>query len=311
MSIPPIASTTHRHLDVDGVRVFYRESHPDRANAPVLLLMHGFPSGSHQFRRLIDVLGARYRLIAPDYPGFGHTHAPAGFTYSFDRLADVTEGFVQRLGLDRFVMYIFDFGAPVGFRLAERHPEWIAGLVVQNGNAYTEGLSDGARAFIALRPETPGAEQTIRDLLTPTGVRAQYETGVADPLLIAPDGWALDQYFLGLPGREEAQLALAFDYHSNVERYDLWHAWLREHTPPTLITWGSNDPFFPAPGAHAYLRDIPNAELHLFDTGHFALETHLPQIAPLIADFLDRTWNQQDSAVQQPGQSASGPDRTG
>nr|WP_232072719.1 alpha/beta hydrolase [Phytohabitans flavus] len=247
----------------------------------------------------------------PDYPGFGHTHAPAGFTYSFDRLADVTEGFVQRLGLDRFVMYIFDFGAPVGFRLAERHPEWIAGLVVQNGNAYTEGLSDGARAFIALRPETPGAEQTIRDLLTPTGVRAQYETGVADPLLIAPDGWALDQYFLGLPGREEAQLALAFDYHSNVERYDLWHAWLREHTPPTLITWGSNDPFFPAPGAHAYLRDIPNAELHLFDTGHFALETHLPQIAPLIADFLDRTWNQQDSAVQQPGQSASGPDRTG
>ncbi|GIJ13156.1 alpha/beta fold hydrolase [Micromonospora andamanensis] len=286
-----VASTTHRHLDVDGVRVFYRESLPERADAPVLLLLHGFPSASHQFRRLIDVLGSRYRLIAPDYPGFGHTHAPDGFTYSFDGLADVTEGFVRRLGLDRFVMYVFDFGAPVGFRLAERHPEWVAGLVVQNGNAYAEGLSDGARDFIALRPESPGAEATIRDLLTITGTRGQYESGVADPDLIAPDGWILDQHFLDLPGRKEAQVALAFDYHSNVQRYDRWQAWLRKHTPPTLITWGSNDPFFPEPGARAYLQDVPDAELHLFDTGHFALETHLPQVAPLIADFLDRVWS--------------------
>ncbi|MEV5573804.1 alpha/beta hydrolase [Spirillospora sp. NPDC052269] len=288
MTLPQIARSVHRHLDVDGVRVFYRESLPERDDAPVLLLLHGVPSGSHQFRRLIDVLGTRYRLIAPDYPGFGRTEAPDDFTYSFDRLADITEGFVQRLGLRRFVMYMFDFGAPVGFRLAERHPEWIAGLVVQNGNAYEAGLSDGARDFIALRPDQPDAEQTVRGLLTLEGTRGQYETGVADPDMIAPESWTLDQHFLHLPGRKEAQVALAFDYHSNVERYPAWQSWLREHTPPTLITWGANDPFFPAPGAHAYLADVPAAELHLFDTGHFALETHLPEIAPLIADFLNR-----------------------
>ncbi|MFD9096650.1 alpha/beta fold hydrolase [Streptomyces collinus] len=285
-----VARTAHRHLDVDGVRVFYRESLPGRADAPVLLLLHGFPSGSHQFRRLIDVLGSHYRLIAPDYPGFGHTRAPDGFTYSFDGLADVVEGFVRGLGLDRFVLYVFDFGAPVGFRLAERHPERIAGLVVQNGNAYEEGLSDAARGFIALTPGTPGAQEAIGDLLTLDGTRGQYETGVADPELIAPDGWTLDQHFLDLPGRKEAQRALAFDYRSNVERYGAWQTWLRRHTPPTLVVWGSRDPFFPEPGARAYLRDLPDAELHLFDTGHFALETHLPEIAPLIADFLDRTW---------------------
>ncbi|MFJ3307651.1 alpha/beta fold hydrolase [Streptomyces sp. NPDC086549] len=288
--LAPIARTVHRHLDVDGVRVFYRESLPDRADAPVLLLLHGFPSGSHQFRRLIDELGSHYRLIAPDYPGFGHTEAPDGFTYSFDRLADITEGFVQRLGLDRFAMYVFDFGAPIGFRIAERHPEWIAGLVVQNGNAYEEGLSDAARGLLALTPETPGAEDAIRGVLSLDGTRMQYETGVTGPDLIAPEGWTLDQHFLDLPGRKEAQRALIFDYHSNVERYDDWQAWLRRHTPPTLITWGSHDPFFVEPGARAYLRDLPDAELHLFDTGHFALETHLPEIAPLIADFLDRAW---------------------
>lgn len=290
MSFSPLARSAHRHLDVDGVQVFYRESLPDREDVPVLLLLHGFPSASHQFRRLIDVLGSRYRLIAPDYPGFGHTRVPDGFVHSFDRLADVTEGFVRRLGLTRFVMYVFDFGAPVGFRLAERHPEWIAGLIVQNGNVYAEGLSDGARDFIALRPETPGAEETVRALLTPAGTRSQYETGVPDPSLVAPDGWVLDQYFLDLPGRKEAQVALAFDYHSNVESYDRWQAWLREHRPPTLITWGIGDPFFPEPGARAYIRDVPGAELHLFGTGHFALETHLPEIAPLIAGFLDRVW---------------------
>ncbi|KAB8183612.1 alpha/beta fold hydrolase [Nonomuraea phyllanthi] len=284
----PVPRVAHRHLDVEGVRVFYRESLPERQDAAVLLLLHGFPSASHQFRRLIDALGSRYRLIAPDYPGFGHTEAPPGFTYSFDRLADVTEGFVRELGLTGFVMYVFDFGAPVGFRLAERHPEWIAGLIVQNGNAYTEGLSDAARDFVALRPGRPGAEETIRDLLTLAGTRGQYESGVADPALIAPDGWTLDQHFLDLPGRKEAQVALAFDYRSNVERYGRWQAWLREHTPPALIIWGGNDPFFPEPGARAFLRDLPDAELHLFDTGHFALEEHLPEMAPLIAGFLDR-----------------------
>lgn len=290
MVSPIVPRTVHRHIEVDGVQVFYRESVPVRADAPVLLLLHGFPSASHQFRRLIDALGAHYRLIAPDYPGFGHTAAPAGFTYTFDRLADITEAFVERIGLSRFVMYVFDFGAPVGFRLATRRPEWIAGLVVQNGNAYEQGLSAGARDFIALRPDDPGAEDTIRELLTLSGTRSQYEGGTGDPELVAPDGWILDQHFLDLPGRKEAQVALAFDYRSNLERYPQWQAWLREHTPPTLITWGRNDPFFPEPGAHAYLADLPGAELHVFDTGHFALEENLPEIAPLIADFLDRTW---------------------
>jgi Predicted hydrolases or acyltransferases (alpha/beta hydrolase superfamily) len=288
MSVVSLARTVHRHVEVDGVRVFYRESLPDRPDAPVLLLLHGFPSASHQFRRLIDALGSRYRLVAPDYPGFGHTEAPGDFTYTFDRLADVVEGFVDRLGLTRFVMYVFDFGAPVGFRLAERRPELIAGLIVQNGNAYAEGLSDAARDFVALRPDVPGAEETVRALFTTDGIRAQYETGVARPEAVSPDGWILDRHFVGLPGRDRAQVALAFDYHSNVARYERWQAWLREHTPPTLIVWGRHDPFFPEPGARAYLRDLPGAELHLFDTGHFALETHLESIAPLIADFLDR-----------------------
>ncbi|MFI6480052.1 alpha/beta fold hydrolase [Nonomuraea sp. NPDC050663] len=286
VAVPRIA---HRHVEVDGVRVFYRESVPDRADAPVLLLLHGFPSASHQFRRLMDTLGTRYRLIAPDYPGFGHTVAPEGFTYSFDRLADIIEGFVLRLGVERFVMYVFDFGAPVGFRLAVRRPSWIAGLIVQNGNAYTEGLSEAARSFIALRPDVPGDADVVRSLLTLDGTRGQYLTGVSDPALVAPDGWTLDQHFLDLPGRQEAQLALAFDYHSNVERYPVWQEWLRAHTPPTLIVWGRHDPFFPEPGAHAYLRDLPSAELHLLDTGHFALEDRLPEIAPLIAKFVTAT----------------------
>ncbi|GGS45813.1 alpha/beta fold hydrolase [Actinokineospora fastidiosa] len=282
-----IARVAHRRVAVDGVEVFYRESLPDRPDAPILLLLHGFPSASHQFRRLIDALGARYRLVAPDYPGFGHTKAPDGFTYSFDRLADIVEGFADRVLPGRFAAYLFDFGAPVGFRLALRRPERIAGLVVQNGNAYTEGLSPAARDFIALTPDTPGAERTILDLFTLEATRAQYEGGTADPELIAPEGWLLDQFFLDQPGRKQAQLALAYDYHRNVAAYPDWQAWLREHRPPTLITWGVNDPFFTEAGAKAYLRDVPDSALHLFDTGHFALEDHLPRIAPLIADFLD------------------------
>ena len=284
-----LAQVAHRHVDVAGVEVFYRESLPDRPDAPVLLLLHGFPSASHQFRRLIDALGSRYRLIAPDYPGFGHTRAPDGFTYSFDRLAEVVEGFVDRLGLTRFAVYLFDFGAPVGFRLASRHPERITGLIAQNANAYAEGLSGPARDFIAVTPDSPDGERTIMDLLTLDATRAQYEGGTADPALVAPEGWLLDQLFLDQPGRKQAQLALAYDYHRNVEAYPDWQAWLREHRPPTLIAWGVNDPFFTEAGARAYLRDVPDAALHLLDTGHFALEDKLPEIAPLIADFLDRT----------------------
>ncbi len=215
-----------------------------------MLLLHGFPSASHQFRRLIDALGGRYRLIAPDYPGFGHSDAPESatvggpFTYTFDRLAHVIEGFCKRLGLDRFVMYVFDFGAPVGFRLAKRHPEWIAGLVAQNGNAYEEGLSPMAREFIALRPETEEAEDRIREILTLPATRGQYVGGTTDPELIAPDGWTLDQHFLDLPGRKQIQVDLAFDYHTNVALYPQWQVWLRRYQPPTLIVWGRNDVFF-------------------------------------------------------------------
>ncbi|MEV8636269.1 alpha/beta hydrolase [Streptosporangium sp. NPDC051023] len=280
MNVPNVA---HRFVDVDGVRVFYREAGP--ADAPTLLLLHGFPSASHQFRRLIDALGDRYHLIAPDYPGFGHTEAPAGFEYSFDGLADVVEGFVDKLGLERFALYTFDFGAPVGFRLAVRRPELVTGLVVQNGNAYEEGLSDMARGFIALGP---GEEEQVLGLLTLEATRGQYEGGASDPETVAPDGWTLDQHFLDLPGRKESQIALAFDYKSNVARYPEWQAWLREHRPPTLIVWGRNDPFFLEEGARAFLGDVPEAELHLVDTGHFALEEKLPEIAPLIADFLER-----------------------
>ncbi|MER7128486.1 alpha/beta fold hydrolase [Streptosporangium saharense] len=276
-------NVAHRFVDVDGVRVFYRETGP--ADAPTLLLLHGFPSASHQFARLLDALGDRFHLVAPDYPGFGHTQAPDGFVYSFDRLADVVEGFVDRLGLRRFSVYMFDFGAPVGFRLAVRRPELVAGLVVQNGNAYEEGLSEQARGFIALGP---GQEDQVRGLLTLEATRGQYEGGASDPEAIPPDGWTLDQHFLDLPGRKEAQVALAFDYHGNVARYPEWQEWLRANRPPTLVVWGRNDPFFVEAGARAFLRDVPDADLHLFDTGHFALEEKYPEITPLIADFLER-----------------------
>ncbi|WP_432251195.1 alpha/beta fold hydrolase [Streptomyces sp. HNM1019] len=282
------ARTAHRHIEIDGVEVFYRESLPERADAPVLLLLQGFPSASHQFRRLIDALGRHYRIVAPDYPGFGHTVAPEGFPYTFDSLADITERFIERVGLARFTAYVFDFGAPVGFRLALRHPEWFAGLIVQNGNAYEEGLSETMRGVTSLTPDTPGAEKDLRGFLTLDATRTQYEGGAARPEQVAPDGWVLDHYFLERPGRAEAQLSLLYDYGSNIAAYPAWQAWLREHRPPTLITWGVNDPFFPEPGARAYLRDVPEAELHLFPTGHFALEDHLPEIAPLIAGFLDR-----------------------
>ena len=282
-----MAHVSHRHVDVDGVRIFYRESEaPD--GAPTLLLLHGFPSASHQFRRLFDALGGRFRLIAPDYPGFGYSDAPR--THTFDALADAVEGFCGALGLDRFVLYMFDFGAPVGFRLAARHPDWIAGLVVQNANAYDVGLSPIAREYIASRPGDDGAEAKIRNLLTLSATREQYLHGAGDAAAIPPDGWTLDHHFLELPGRKEIQVDLAFDYHSNVELYPRWQAWLREHRPPTLVVWGRNDPFFVAAGAEAFKADIPDAEVHLLDTGHFALEDKLDQIAPLLASFMSRTW---------------------
>ncbi|MFJ3878339.1 alpha/beta fold hydrolase [Streptomyces sp. NPDC090077] len=276
----------HRTVDVDGVTVAYRESGP--ADGPVLLLLHGFPTASHQFTRLMDALAdAPVRLIAPDYPGFGRTTAPAGFTYTFDRLADIVEGFTDALGLDRFALYAFDFGAPVGLRLATRRPDRVTHLIVQNGNAYDEGLSDAAREFAGLRREVPGNEERVRALFTEEGTRFQYETGVADPALVSPDNWTLDVHYLGLPGRADAQADLAFDYASNFAHYPAWQAWLRTAAVPVLVVWGAGDPFFTPAGAKAYLRDAPHADVHVFEgAGHFALETHLSEIAPLIRDFL-------------------------
>ncbi len=287
--LPDIA---HRHLDVDGLRIFYRETGP--ADAPTLLLLHGFPSASHQFRRLFDALGQHFHLIAPDYPGFGHSDAPASVReggslhYSFDLLADVMEKFCQQLQLQHFSLYLFDFGAPVGFRLAMRHPEWIAGLIIQNGNAYEEGLSELAQSLVSLRPGVAGAEAKIADILTLPVTQMQYLGGTTRAEWVAPEGWTLDQHFLDQPGRKAIQIDLALDYHRNVTQYPEWQAWLRHHQPPTLILWGRNDAFFPEAGARAYLRDLPAAELQVFDTGHFALEEKLPQIAPLIANFLQQ-----------------------
>ncbi len=286
MTVPRVA---HRSVDVDGTRLFYREAGP--SDAPTVLLLHGFPSASHQFRRLIDALGERFHLVAPDYPGFGHSDAPdpSRFEYSFDHLAAVIEGFCEAVGLRRFALYMFDYGGPIGLRLATRRPSWIAGLIVQNANAYTDGLSDVARELVALHPGDEGADKRIRQHLTLPVTRSQYEGG-ADVEAVAPDGWTLDQHFLDLPGRQEIQTTLHLDYHSNLEQYPSWQAWLREHQPPTLIVWGRNDGIFAEAGARAYQRDLPSAELHLFDTGHFALEDKLGEIAPLVADFLYRTF---------------------
>ena len=301
----PIPRVVHRFVEVDGVRVFYREAGP--ADAPTLLLLHGFPSASHQFRRLIDALGNRFHLVAPDYPGFGHTEAPETFPYSFESLTDVVEGFVRALGLRRFALYTFDFGGPVGLGLAVRHPEWITGLVVQNANAYTEGLSELAQGLTANRPGVEGAEDRIRDILQLPVTRAQYEGGTADPTTVAPDGWTLDQHFLDRPDRQKAQIALALDYHSNIARYPVWQRWLREHRPRTLVLWGTGDAFFTEAGARAYLRDLPEAELHLFDTGHFALEERLPEIAPLIAEFLDSLGSAEDPRPAVPSPAVPSP----
>ncbi|WHT15707.1 alpha/beta hydrolase [Crossiella sp. CA-258035] len=279
---------THRHVEVDGLRIFYREAGP--AEAPTLLLLHGFPTASHQFRRLFEALGSDYHLVAPDLPGFGHsdTPDPAEFAYTFDRLAEVITGFVDALDLRRYALYLFDYGAPVGFRLAEARPERVAGLVVQNGNAYHEGISALFQQVIDLRPEQPGAEELLLREVSSGSLDLQYLTGVRDRSLVDPDSPALDQRLLDLPRHQRVQVQLMFDYHRNLERYPDWQHWLRTHTPPTLIAWGRNDPFFTESGAHAYLRDLPGAELHLFDTGHFALEERLQEIAALIAEFLDK-----------------------
>ncbi|MFB9268642.1 alpha/beta fold hydrolase [Bradyrhizobium erythrophlei] len=279
----------YRHAVVDGIEIFYREA--GRADAPALLLLHGFPTSSHMFRELIPLLADRYRIVAPDLPGFGFSDAPAAeqFKYTFDNLAGVIDRFTEAIGLTRYAVYVFGYGAPVGFRLALKHPERITAIISQNGNAYHEGLSEGWNPIQAYWRE-PTAEHrwALRNFLTPETTRWQYVHGVRDEALVAPESYTLDAALLARPGNDEIQLDLFLDYASNVALYPDFQAYFRRHRPPTLAVWGRNDPFFLPPGAEAFRRDNPDAEVRFFDTGHFALETHAAEIAAAIGAFLGK-----------------------
>jgi pimeloyl-ACP methyl ester carboxylesterase len=276
-----------RKVDVDGFDIFYREAgHQD---APVLLLLHGFPSASHMFRNLIPQLSNQVRVIAPDLPGFGQSDMPARseFSYTFDNLAGVIDRFTEMIGLGRFAIYVFDYGAPTGFRLAMRHPERITAIISQNGNAYVEGLSEGWNPIRAYWEDpSQGNRDALRAFLAPETTVWQYTHGVADTSAVSPDGYSLDNFYLARPGADEVQLDLFGDYKSNVALYPEFQAYFRKHKPRFLAVWGKNDPFFLPPGAEAFKRDIPGAEVRFFDTGHFALETHCDEIAASIRDFL-------------------------
>lgn len=284
-----MTNVTYHTQSVGEVDVFYRAAGPE--DAPVILLLHGFPSASHMFRDLIPHLADKYRVIAPDLPGFGKTRAPGreAFTYSFDNLAGVIDGFVGALGLERFALYVFDYGAPVGLRIAMRHPERISALISQNGNAYTEGFSDEWGAWERYWREPSAANrEACREVLSPETIRNwQYGTG-ADPDRLSPDGYELDIAYMARPGAEEIQLDLILDYRSNVALYPDFQAYFRTHQPPFLAVWGKHDPAFIPPGAKAFGRDLPEAEIHLIDAGHFALETHHQQVADYMRGFLAR-----------------------
>jgi pimeloyl-ACP methyl ester carboxylesterase len=282
-----MSTIAHRHIDVDGFNVFYREAGP--ADGPKLLLLHGFPSSSHMFRDLIPLLSERFHIVAPDLPGFGLSDMPSrdAFSYTFDNIANVIDRFTEVIGFDRYAVYVFDYGAPTGFRLALRHPERITGIVSQNGNAYDEGLSDGWNPIRAYwQAPTQANRDALRALLTKETTKWQYTHGVPDLSTISPDGYALDDYYMSRPGAHEVQLDLFGDYRNNVALYPAFQAYFREHQPKLLAVWGKNDPFFLPPGAEAFRRDIPHADVRFFDTGHFALETHAAQIAAAITEFL-------------------------
>jgi pimeloyl-ACP methyl ester carboxylesterase len=284
----------YRAADIGGLKVSYREA--GRPDAPTLLLLHGFPSAGHMFRDLIPVLADSFHLVAPDLPGFGQSDLPPRdrFKYSFENLADVIDRFTDVVGLKRFAIYIFDYGAPVGLRIALKHPERIAAIVSQNGNAYEEGLSEGWNPIRTYwREPTQANRDALLSFLSPETTLFQYTHGVADPSLVSPDGRSLDDYYLARPGAHEAQLDLLLDYASNVALYPQFQAYFRKHNPPLLAVWGKNDPFFVPAGAEAFKRDNPKAEVHFYPTGHFALETHCQEIALTIRDFLSRIFGLQ------------------
>jgi pimeloyl-ACP methyl ester carboxylesterase len=294
-----MAPVSYRTSDVDGLKVFYREAGPP--GAPKLLLLHGFPSAGHMFRDLIRLLADRFHMVAPDLPGFGQSDMrPRNeFAYTFDNIARVIERFTEVIGFDRFAVYVFDYGAPTGFRLAVRHPERITAIISQNGNAYEEGLSDGWSPIRTYWEDPSQANRNaLRVFLSPETTSWQYTHGVPDPTMVSPDGRNLDDFYLARPGADEIQLDLFGDYRSNVALYPSFQEYFRMHKPPFLAVWGKNDPFFLPAGAEAFKRDIPHADVRFVDTGHFALETHCDEIASAIREFLVNPSERQKRTAQ-------------
>ncbi|CAN7506499.1 alpha/beta fold hydrolase [Duganella sp. LjRoot269] len=290
-NVASTADVSYQTVKVDGLNIFYREAGPK--DAPTLLLLHGFPTSSQMFRNLIPLLADRYHVIAPDYPGYGQSDMPAmdKFTYSFDRLAQVMDKFTETVGVSRYALYVQDYGAPVGFRLAAAHPERISAIVVQNGNAYNEGIDNEfwapMKTYWSDKSEANGAK--LRPLFELGATKWQYTEGVRDATRISPDAWTVDQAKLDRPGNKDIQLELFYSYGTNPGHYAEWQSYFRKYQPPMLIVWGKNDKIFPAAGAHPYLRDLPKAELHLLDTGHFALEEDSAAIGAYMRSFLGRT----------------------
>ena len=281
--------TTYQQAVVDGSKIFYREDGPK--DRPTILLLHGFPTSSHMFRNLIPALANQYHLVVPDLPGFGFSDAPDRnkFRYSFENLAKVIDRFTQTIGMERYAIYVFDYGAPVGLRLALLHPERVTAIISQNGNAYEEGLSQGWNPIQRYWKEpTPENRAALREFLTPEATKSQYLNGVSNATLVAPEAYELDSALLLRPGNDEIQLDLFLDYANNVSLYPKFQEYFRSKHPPTLAVWGNSDPFFLPPGAEAFKRDNPDAEVHFFETGHFALETHAQEITKAIRDFLGR-----------------------
>jgi pimeloyl-ACP methyl ester carboxylesterase len=282
-------SIKYRAVEIDALKVFYREA--GAPGAPKLLLLHGFPSAGHMFRDLIPLLADRFHIVAPDLPGFGQSDmpSPSQFKYTFDNIARVIDRFTEVVGFDRFAVYVFDYGAPTGFRLAAWHPERITGIISQNGNAYREGLSNGWNPIRAYW-EDPSAvnRNALRTFLAPETTRWQYTHGVPDSAVVSPDGMSLDNFYLARPGADEVQLDLFGDYKSNITLYPAFQDYFRTHKPRFLAVWGKHDPFFLPAGANAFKRDIPQADIRFFDTGHFALETHAEPIALAMREFLSR-----------------------
>ena len=284
-----MVAINYRTADVDGWKIFYREA--GSKDAPTLLLLHGFPSAGHMFRDLIPHLADRFHIVAPDLPGFGQSDLVARgmFAYTFDHIAEVIDRFTEVIGLKRFAIYVFDYGAPTGFRIAAKRPERITAIISQNGNAYEEGLSDGWNPIRAYWEDASEKNrEALRAFLKPETTVWQYTHGVPDETKVSPDGYSLDNFYLSRPGADEVQLDLFGDYKSNIALYPAFQNYFRTHKPPFLAVWGKNDPFFLPPGAEAFKRDIPNATVRFFDTGHFALETHAAEIAAAIRDFLPR-----------------------